>query len=66
MVFCQGILATLIGWNTGTLSGPMLCTCLKKRKGRALFNRPIKNENPFSLNYWCKVGRRTERVKNQK
>lgn len=66
MTFCQVILATLIGWNMGTLSGPMLCTCLEKRKGSALFKGPIKNENPFSLNYWCKVDRRTERVKNEK
>lgn len=66
MIFCQGILATLIGWNTGTLSGPMLCTCLEKRKERELFDGPIKNENAFSLNHWYKVGRRTERVKNQK
>lgn len=57
---------TFIGWNTGTLSGPMLCTCLEKRNERALFHGPIKNENPFSLNHWCKVDRRTERVKNKK
>lgn len=47
----------LIGWNMGILFGFMLCMCFKKRKGRVLFNRLIKNENLFFFNYCCKVDR---------